>query len=368
MVHVPTVQVQVQVQVPVVPVERPDRDAALHTLLGINLPDWHQRTHVGDPFADDGPCPPFPSVDLDAAAALAAALPWMPNIGDSVAAARFLKGKGTGPVPPGQFGTVLCTELPLLFLGAAAEALVCTCETDLLDKTGGAVVAAKGPMPGDGAAVAAYVQRLSDDVYREDLAARIGAKRKAEQVARLTNAISRAVTASDPDNFDNDFVTVIDAAGIRTRSSDGYPALVKRLLAGCKEPGADGYEHVPMCARKLVVLLTGRDGKGNPIWAQGNVFKGDMAPFEAAFAVIDPAGNRWRRLLLLRKTYGMYKYGRDVVNRHGFGNAHPSWWALGYSSLADFQQKSPAECEAWLNKDTEVRGANSITARRARRR
>jgi hypothetical protein len=338
----------------------------LHRVLGVDLGAFRAATSVGAPFSvPDGPCGALPQVDCAAAAARARQLSWVPPVEDYVALKRFLRGPGkpgVGPEPvlPQQYAAVLdavapdgsACDLDALVLGSTLEALACTCETDLVDKV---ARVALGPLPGDIAAVAAYAQRLADRAYEADYADRLKQKRADEDRLRLDAAVSAAVAASDPANFQQQFWDQLAAAGIHDRSAPGYSKLVDQLV---KNPDA------PLCGRKLWGLLTGRRADGEPVWASGNLFRGNMAPFEAAFAVIDPTGDRWRRFLAFQKKYRTFAYKRgEEPNRHGFSEKHPSWFALGYKSLADFQAQAPEEFAAWSARDELVRPTKCAAAR-----
>ncbi len=321
------------------------RTEALHALLGLDLDESRRRSEVGLPFEggnppdalaaailerhaklrrrkeegalieEDGEFSGDLPVDLPAASERAAAFGWMPHMPDFAAAARF--ANGTAPVELEALGGDLVT----LRLSAAVEALNCDAESGRVDTS---TRVAKGPLPGDAAATAAYAQAIARAAYRADYHERSNKKLTTEIERLYQLAVDELVAGTNH----AEFIAKLGAA-FPNRSSPSYSQLEAALL--------DFGRAVPLRAEKLWTILLGRDHSAAPVWAEGNIRAGDFAPFERAFSELDPAGELWRQVLDIKKLHGRHCYRSSKPNRHGHSNIKPAYSAYGHKTLEEFR-------------------------------
>lgn len=92
------------------------------------------------------------------------------------------------------------------------------------------------------------------------------------------------------------------------------------------------------------VLLLGIDNNDQDVWNHGGVcfFNGtEMATFKKAFLNYDSI-DQWNSLMMNFKATGRHKY-RESFNRHGHGNSKPSYKAMGYRTILEYQKAAPDE-------------------------
>ena len=303
------------------------RVEALHALIGIDLEESRRCSNVGELFAEDGAYGGNIPIDFVTASGRASILEWMPSIGTFAAIARF--AIAFDPVDI----SILEANMDILCLGAAVEALNCSCEDDRINKL---TRVAKGPLAGDISAIQAYIATISNDFYRADYDRRLATKHTEESRLRLAHLLSQLISC---DNLDQ-FITLI--AGISNRSAQGFQELVEGLLNRSIE--------VPLRLMKIWIVLLGRhpENEETIVWADGNVFNGNYSRFAWAFDELDTTGRLWHQLKNIKLRFGIYVYSRDDTNRHGHSNEHPSYWALGFPTLAEYQEAvSPADYQAY---------------------
>lgn len=303
------------------------RAEALHALLGIDLEESRRHSNVGELFAEDGAYEGDIRINFQEISARALTLAWMPSAATFAAIARF--AIGIDPV----LLSILEVDIEILCLGAAIQAIKCECEDDLVNKE---TRQAKGHMPGDADAIHANITEIVFDIYRADYAKRLAAKRTQEAAIRLSRLIQQLLKSNSVD----DFIHLIQ--GIENRSAPGFQELVEGLL--------DRAQEIPVRLKKLWVILLGRhpDNEETIVWANGNVLNGNYDRFAWTFDALDSTHSLFQQLKAIKLRYGVYQYARSNENRHGHSNDHPSYWALGFQTLQEYQASvSPADYTAY---------------------
>ena len=293
------------------------REDAIKQLFGIDMEESRRRSDVGAPFESDGEFNGNLPVDYEAASNLAATLSWVPDLNEYMAYTRFAIGGD-----PDILG-----DLKVLRFGALVEAILCEKEEDRIDVISRT---AKGPIPGDHDSIITYIDAYCGKVYLDDYKKRLAEKRTMETTFRLEHMVKNLANSSDLATFISLLTTYHSSSpGIANRSAPGYKELQAALL--------DLSTNVPLRDMKLFTIITGRNRNGDPVWADGNIFIGDFKPFALSFEKLDPTGDMWQNILSLKKQYGVYRYRESGRNHHGHGNNNPSYWALGYPTLVDYQ-------------------------------
>ena len=220
----------------------------------------------------------------------------------------------------------------VLSIVAAAQSIACSGESDRVDT---ATRTAHIPDPVSPEDALAYLKTLQRKLYDEDYQTRLAEKRKTEERIRTERLVNKLYELPTLEEF------LRDLQEISNREHAGFGMLLERIT------GAHG-EACPLRLVKLAVLICGRDisnEKAGPVWANGNFYKGEWEKFESLFC--PKAAKAWEKLQKFHAKYGLYKYpkGGDK-NRHGHSDAFPSFFALGFKSLYDMQQKASPEAFA----------------------
>jgi len=238
-------------------------------------------------------------------------------------------------------GSAFQVEHGSLFLAASyVISLLSTSESARVDK---AHRVALMDDPCTRADTRAFLRRVVRDLVVEDYEARLKDKARQEAIARMKKLHEDLISATAFDAY----VDLLQA--IPSRSSDAFNTIHDTCL--------DLSLEIPLRGEKLWVLLTGRNAKGMPIWAQGNIMYGDLTTYKPVFEKLGKE-SLYRGVLKLKEKFGVYRY-RDSTphNRHGHGNDFPSWWALGFPSIHDMRAKvSESEWATYLSRRKDANG------------
>ena len=279
-------------------------------------------------------------------------------------------------------------EENLFRLTAAVEALQCVSENDRVDKT---IHVSKGPNYADGGNCREYVEKMFDRQYRLDYEQRMEKKKTFERDNIEQQWVHDAVHCNDL----NQFVLCLNRHNIVTRQvkkarAFGYETK-KYSVSVFKDRHSPNYlllqkkvlenENAPLRGQKLWVMITGhypffealevnelnknlrlksdndnekfwsgfRDlvdahkklyGKYPRLkvaWAKGNASRKNMSKLKRRDAKI--CKDFWHLLQDYVDDHKIHVYRKNIPNRHGHGELKPSFWAMGYSSIADMAGK-----------------------------
>ncbi len=256
----------------------------------------------------------------------------LPNWSPSPAAFRHLLAFVSEKEIEASFEQTFGCSAPVLTVTACVQALKCSSESDRVDTaTRKAVI----PECLTNDEVVAYLKGIQRGFYKADYESRLAKKRQEEQRVATERLVAQLFNAPTVEEF----VALITASPLVNRQHSGYGDLLERI------GGPDGAA-CPARLPKLALLITGRDiadeGRG-PVWANGNFAPGDSwKKFQAIFS--GPAEKAWAKILAMHEKYGVYKYPKgEAPNRHQHSDLRPSFFALGFTSLYDMQQKVAAE-------------------------
>lgn len=294
-----------------------DRPGQLAALIGIDsesMPPLAPLFQPDVPFDDQQ----F-TVDVDACAARALALEWLPDhdaLARPVVLCRSVDQPYTDDLDPGR-----------MRLWAAVESLSAGGESDVVDKDSRVLL-----WP-DYLELRSWIERLAaiaTDSLRLVDQRRRAAKGKAEEADRARRLVI-ALIDCPPDRF----VDLLNGAdpnlgAIPSHQSLGFSDLQEALLDGR-----------PCRARKFKILtvVLARDKEMNVVWADGNVLVASAATFHRYQQVFEAAGGDWGQLARIRQRVGLYRYrASGVPNRHGHSDALPSYRAYNYVSLEAFKE------------------------------
>jgi hypothetical protein len=241
----------------------------------------------------------------------------------------LIQGQGGDNVA---FEAVFGCSAHVLTVVACAQASACASESERVD-----TATRKAVIPDclTTEQAVAYLKTLQRDMYKAEYEGRVAKKRQEEHRVATERLVAQLFGAPTVD----DFVKILLASPMTNREHSGYPDLLERLSG---PNGAVSPARLP----KLALLITGRDiadeARG-PVWANGNFAPGDSwKPFQKIFS--GPAEKAWEKILAFHEKYGVYKYPKGQTgNRHKHSDNLPSFFALGFKSLFDMQQKVPAE-------------------------
>lgn len=173
-----------------------------------------------------------------------------------------------------------------------------------------------------------YIRRQFESLYLSDLAA----KQKQEQEIMgevLVDTILSSITYDDlvtawRHGVERNEVTY----KIKNSSSTGFNSLCSKL--------SDSSVEVPLRKSVFKILLLGVDEEFQPVWNNGGVcFLPDMKQFRNEFLMFFSESD-WNEIMREYKARQRHIY-REKTNRHGHGNGKPSFWAMGYKSIKEFQ-------------------------------
>mmetsp|Transcript_36180 Transcript_36180/g.90790 ORF Transcript_36180/g.90790 Transcript_36180/m.90790 type:complete len:1026 (+) Transcript_36180:284-3361(+) len=175
-----------------------------------------------------------------------------------------------------------------------------------------------------------YLAGVVRAAHAEDHAKRLAAKRKEEAEMRLAAGVDEMVAdATDTARF----VELLRAL-IPGRHGPEFGLLWARLKRVSRQgKGASADEKARLCKglrAKFRILITGRKGE-EAVWCHGNAMRGGFDDLQGLFR------EEWADLVAYARAHSFHVY-RIIPNRHGYGNARPSWWALGYASKAAMEQ------------------------------
>jgi len=200
----------------------------------------------------------------------------------------------------------------------------------------------------------AFLSSVVRRLVREDYESRLKDKIRKEAVARMEQLQSDLCSTTQFQHF----VELLNE-GIPSRSSASFITLHDRIL-DFHEAG-----DVPLRGEKLWVLLTGRNSTGAPIWAHGNIMRGNLAQYEPIFERLGKLA-LYHGVVKLKEKFGVHRYRnmtdnrghtKDQPNRHGHSNAFPSYWALGYGSIHEYKDSiSAREWKEYLRKRLDRKG------------
>ena len=239
---------------------------------------------------------------------------------------------GEAGVDNATFEAVFGCSAPVLTVVACAQAMACASESERVDTaTRKAVV----PDCLTTEQAVAYLKSLQRDIYKAEYEGRVARKRQEEHRVATERLVAQLFETPTIDEF----VAALLASPMTNREHSGYPDLLERLAG---PNGAASPARLP----KLALLITGRDiaheARG-PVWANGNFAPGDTwKPMEKLFS--GQAEKAWKKILRFHEKYGVYKYPKgNAPNRHKHSDERPSFFALGFKSLYDMQQKVAPE-------------------------
>jgi hypothetical protein len=174
-----------------------------------------------------------------------------------------------------------------------------------------------------------YIRSIYKAQYLADLAKK--KKLEAEEVGTaVANEILGAETYSEIiDSWKNGIVRHDVNYKISTPSSPGFKTLIRGL---CNDK-----LNVPQRKNIFKILLLGVDKDENPVWNHGGtcfLYKTDS--IQKAFLLCGTR-SEWGNLMKIAKIKRKHVY-REATNRNGHGNSKPSFWALGYETLEEYQK------------------------------
>eukprot|EP00055_Hartaetosiga_balthica_P017881 m.124510 g.124510 ORF g.124510 m.124510 type:complete len:1128 (+) comp9425_c10_seq1:235-3618(+) len=191
----------------------------------------------------------------------------------------------------------------------------------------------------------AFARKLVRDIYLKEYESRVKAKQVAEQEKAVEHLIQALLNSGSSMAFVKLMQNGLEYNGVTAvlanASSDG----VKDLVAGL----SDMSFNIPIRMEKIGLFMlakvngttTSGEEKDVIVWNNGNTFRGELLGFEHVFKT-EKKEKRWYSLLKKHKKASSHLY-RDAGNRHGHGNSHPSYWALGFKTLDDMKSKVSAE-------------------------
>ena len=212
----------------------------------------------------------------------------------------------------------------------------------------------------------AFVRKHYEDAYSSDMQLR----RKEERNLLMEELIEQMVTAPDMATFCSLFRQGLSRGGtkvvIDTPAALGYVELRQALLA----PPPNSFA-IPDHIEKAAVLLLGcqRSGSGSgdksPVWNNGRtLYLSDISVYDESFASAD----EWQELKRQHRDQYKHVYRNGKPNHQGHSNKKPSYWALGYATLYDFERNASAnEIADYRSKHTACCGLGSATNLKARK-
>jgi uncharacterized membrane protein YgcG len=299
-------------------------------LLGIDLTKFDEEYPDESLDLDSAPVGTF-KVDLEEAQRRARSLSWMPDLNEYIVMQRFVDNLNGEP------DSTLGVPVDEVRLVAALVALKCRQQSDM-DKT-------KFNLTADPGAAEELAQRLANEVYAEHVKDRKDEKLKKEAEAKRQAILALALAASSPETFDLDFVGRLDEVGMTSLSAPGVAEFLERLAA----------HDWPLKQPKIMTLLTGRNPRGEIVWANGNVCALIPAVFRKFFKE-DATNTLLARVKSCRKLQGhVYSPGRTGTNRHGYNTDHRKLGDMNYATLEEFRNARPEAAAEWLKRRVQER-------------
>lgn len=114
---------------------------------------------------------------------------------------------------------------------------------------------------------------------------------------------------------------------------------------------------------KIWVYLIGKDEDNTIVWNGGNAVRISLNPFQECFEAF-AKDELWDILNAKFKdsVKHIYRGGEEYANRHGHHNDKPSYWALGYKTVADMRNKvSYDEYLQYAHEHSECCGFNPVS-------
>eukprot|EP01117_Protostelium_nocturnum_P011477 TRINITY_DN4164_c0_g1_i1.p1 TRINITY_DN4164_c0_g1~~TRINITY_DN4164_c0_g1_i1.p1 ORF type:complete len:644 (-),score=266.64 TRINITY_DN4164_c0_g1_i1:61-1992(-) len=255
---------------------------------------------------------------------------------------RILKEDGKNGIVPKFFGLETLEEVKDLAGASALQSLLTPNLASRIDVDEAAGTRTfKLPELTDIATALKYVEGEVESVYEQRHERLLKQKREEERVQALQRLLDKMVEEPSLEAFITHFETTApgqNRALIAGRMDEGFDLLCTRLLEN-----ANALERF----NKLWVLILGRNLEEEPVWLQGNSMRTNLAKFQQCF---NAAGQQdmWDRLRGVHARFCKHTYRDGEKNRHGHSNDLPSWWALGYASLDDYQSDKPEEARLYI--------------------
>ena len=321
------------------------RQAALMELLQIDLEEFRRNSDVGKPFEPD---PEFtPSVEVNVEACLQNLPDWMPSASKFAAIYRWLRPLGEEPLATAfeAFGCKSTAEFHVFKLWVAANATFCGDEDARIDKEKNI---ARSCLPNDIPEVIGELQAITDKICKRDFDSRLAQKRAQESSLALQSLLSDLLQCES----EEEFITLLNTGNhynlvtIRDRSSAGYETLMQKLTT-------DDGKTIPIHLRfkKLAILLTGRIvTTGEVVWNNGNVLRQYLTPFNELFTKSGKS-ELWASVATCISENTKHTYRVGPHNRHDHGEDKPSYYALGFPSLAAFEDACKSNTGCYSMKD-----------------
>ena len=195
-----------------------------------------------------------------------------------------------------------------------------------------------------------YIRKKYEDQYQSDLA--IKARNERETISKTLVTMILGADSMD-------VVYALWKGGLTMGPVNHVISDSTKLgFADLKAKLMDLSQAVPLRLDKLRILLLGRDVHDNKIWNHGNVLMTKLAEIEPIFAQLGGL-SMWDGIKDEYKKRRRHTYPRNKPNRSGHSNDKPSFYALGYLTLAEMiNAVSEEEWEAYKAEHKNCCGIN----------
>lgn len=191
-----------------------------------------------------------------------------------------------------------------------------------------------------------FVQGETQKMYEEAYERALKKKRQEERRLIEITLVEDLIETRDVGEFISMLSTTFPGTNqpiIRDRTDPNFTALLDGLIKQATACGLD----------KIWVLTLGRDLHSNVVWLQGNVMRNGesaLADIKAHFLTMG-ATALWDQLDAVQKANCRWSYREsDIPNRHMHCNSFPSWWALGYKTLDQYQIHEPQAASVYIKR------------------
>lgn len=186
-------------------------------------------------------------------------------------------------------------------------------------------------------------------VYKADYEKRLYEQNGKEMEILEDELAEIMTTCDDLEKFKYYFKNGLSRGNTIVKIENTLSPAAAKLIKSITNPLDKDYSSIPLICEKIYIIIFGRDREDQVIWNNGNAFRRDGKLLKKIVCSIDY--NLWNEIHVIYKSRNIHIYRDGMCNRHGHSNDLPSYWALGYKTLAEmFSSVSQEEIDEYKSK------------------